>query len=171
VGRNDTFALPSSTPTLAEMPKEQRKDRIPRQQPVSCRFCRSRKLRCNRQAPCSNCLSRGIRCELDGFVAASPAAAAPPVAPPTPASPADSNASQSEILERIRKLEQLLESNISQRTIGVEQAPTASASENNHKPSSRSSQLQNFNNDVAWLESVYSKQDPSVSQIITLGYV
>ncbi|KAG7404399.1 putative transcription factor lepB [Fusarium oxysporum f. sp. rapae] len=29
---------------------------------VSCQFCRQRKLRCNRQCPCSNCLSRGIAC-------------------------------------------------------------------------------------------------------------
>ncbi|KAJ4243862.1 hypothetical protein NW762_014743 [Fusarium torreyae] len=29
---------------------------------VSCEFCRLRKLKCNRQFPCSNCLSRGVAC-------------------------------------------------------------------------------------------------------------
>ncbi|KAM0546937.1 hypothetical protein ACHAPJ_010597 [Fusarium lateritium] len=29
---------------------------------VSCDFCRLRKLKCNRQFPCSNCLSRGVAC-------------------------------------------------------------------------------------------------------------
>ncbi|OCT47378.1 putative Zn(II)2Cys6 transcription factor [Cladophialophora carrionii] len=35
----------------------------PRQDPVSCRFCRSKKLKCNRQSPCSNCSSRGLPCD------------------------------------------------------------------------------------------------------------
>jgi hypothetical protein len=35
-----------------------------RPRPVSCYFCRSRKLRCSRESPCSNCASRGIDCGL-----------------------------------------------------------------------------------------------------------
>ncbi|KAK5045410.1 hypothetical protein LTR84_009274 [Exophiala bonariae] len=35
-----------------------------RQRPVSCHFCRTRKLRCNRESPCSNCSARGIQCHL-----------------------------------------------------------------------------------------------------------
>jgi len=34
----------------------------PRQDPVSCQFCRSKKLKCDRQQPCSNCLTRGLPC-------------------------------------------------------------------------------------------------------------
>lgn len=34
-----------------------------RQNPVSCRLCRLKKLKCNRQQPCSNCSARGIGCE------------------------------------------------------------------------------------------------------------
>ncbi|EXJ59621.1 hypothetical protein A1O7_03767 [Cladophialophora yegresii CBS 114405] len=37
----------------------------PRQDPVSCQFCRSKKLKCNRQSPCSNCASRGLPCDGD----------------------------------------------------------------------------------------------------------
>jgi hypothetical protein len=35
-----------------------------RQRPVSCHFCRTRKLRCSRQFPCPNCTTRGINCQL-----------------------------------------------------------------------------------------------------------
>ncbi|KIW11166.1 hypothetical protein PV08_10466 [Exophiala spinifera] len=34
----------------------------PRQDPVSCQFCRSKKLKCDRQQPCSNCTTRGLPC-------------------------------------------------------------------------------------------------------------
>ncbi|KAF5597533.1 zinc finger transcription factor YRR1 [Fusarium pseudocircinatum] len=37
--------------------------RQPRQRPVSCNFCRVRKLRCSREFPCSNCTSRGVQCQ------------------------------------------------------------------------------------------------------------
>lgn len=33
-----------------------------RSRPVSCVFCRSRKLRCSRSFPCTNCVSRGLDC-------------------------------------------------------------------------------------------------------------
>ncbi|KAE8409643.1 hypothetical protein BDV37DRAFT_267813 [Aspergillus pseudonomiae] len=34
-----------------------------RQLPVSCQLCRSMKLKCSRDQPCSNCVSRGVTCE------------------------------------------------------------------------------------------------------------
>ncbi|KAF9630700.1 hypothetical protein BFW01_g1262 [Lasiodiplodia theobromae] len=34
----------------------------PRQDPVSCQLCRSKKLRCSWQHPCSNCAARGVTC-------------------------------------------------------------------------------------------------------------
>lgn len=34
-----------------------------RQEPVSCAVCRKKKLKCSRTFPCSNCVSRGLRCE------------------------------------------------------------------------------------------------------------
>jgi len=33
-----------------------------RQNPVSCQFCRSKKLRCDRAQPCANCFARRISC-------------------------------------------------------------------------------------------------------------
>jgi hypothetical protein len=35
-----------------------------RQDPVSCQLCRSKKLKCNRLQPCSNCKARGVTCEF-----------------------------------------------------------------------------------------------------------
>ena len=42
----------------------------PRQDPVSCQFCRTKKLKCNRDQPCQNCLARGIECERKGSLPA-----------------------------------------------------------------------------------------------------
>ncbi|KAL7935544.1 hypothetical protein V8C35DRAFT_321203 [Trichoderma chlorosporum] len=37
-----------------------------RRRSPACALCRSRKLRCNRGSPCSNCSIRGVPCNLDG---------------------------------------------------------------------------------------------------------
>lgn len=34
-----------------------------RQNPVSCQLCRRKKLKCDRQQPCSNCSARGVSCQ------------------------------------------------------------------------------------------------------------
>ncbi|KAI9039781.1 uncharacterized protein KD926_009124 [Aspergillus affinis] len=61
-----------------------------RQRPVSCQFCRARKLKCNRQLPCGNCTSRGIFCQLYSQ-------------PPT-----DESVTDQDVLERLRRLEELV---------------------------------------------------------------
>ena len=38
----------------------------PRQEPVSCESCRKKKLKCNREQPCSNCVARGVTCDFQG---------------------------------------------------------------------------------------------------------
>lgn len=42
--------------------KDETVAKIPRQTPVSCKNCRAKKLKCDRNAPCFNCSSRGIHC-------------------------------------------------------------------------------------------------------------
>lgn len=44
-----------------------------RQNPVSCQFCRSKKLRCDRAQPCANCFARHISCVPASGSAESPA--------------------------------------------------------------------------------------------------
>lgn len=49
--------MPPEVPTRSANPLKR-----PRQDPVSCLFCRSKKLKCDRQQPCSNCATRGLPC-------------------------------------------------------------------------------------------------------------
>lgn len=61
--------------------------------PVSCQSCRSKKLRCDRVQPCSNCAARGITCNF--------------LVPPQPGSTSTTH-NNLEILERIERLESLV---------------------------------------------------------------
>lgn len=97
--------------------------------PISCTFCRARKLRCSRQFPCSNCTQRGVHCWRDE-----------PCSAPTPVSSTDpteaqhqtaerdpESVSNSELLSRLQKLEALV----------------ASQATELHKPRKRSSSARN----------------------------
>jgi len=72
--------------------------------PVSCLFCRSRKLRCTREFPCSNCVERGISCQLRP----------PPqvLASDSPSSPSQptSEVSNLDIVRRLERLEAIIQS-------------------------------------------------------------
>lgn len=138
-----------SPQSLFNMPKAQQMPRSSRQRPISCRFCRFRKLRCSREAPCSNCVSRGVPCELQH-----PAA-------PSPESP---SASEPELLERVRRLEELVEIQKSQQNESVKQHPENpdTHAQQTHR-STVSPQLEHFDNDFAWLESIYTGQDLTVN--------
>lgn len=135
------------------MSGDQKSQGVPRQRPVSCRFCRQRKLRCSRDAPCSNCVSRGMRCELG---------------PPPPASvpgPASTKAADTEIVERLRKLEALVES----QRLEIHRQPAASPESSSNSapppfatPSSTPAEVENVVNDVARLESTYDGAEGSV---------
>ena len=134
------------------MPKDVQKHAgTPRQRPVSCRFCRTRKLRCSREAPCSNCVSRGIHCELIESL------------PERSTSPSGSS---SEILERLHRLEKLLVNQKSERQESVEQNPNLGSSNKSSQARldhSAALSPQALDNDVAWLESIYSGQCSAVS--------
>ncbi|OKL55334.1 hypothetical protein UA08_09375 [Talaromyces atroroseus] len=111
------------------------------ERPVSCRFCRSRKLRCSREAPCSNCVSRGIDCEL-----------------PVKNANIQSAAPSTELLERIRKLEELV-ANANSVHI-TSQTPDTPHSLLTHT-TSPSTLSPDIDDDVAWLKSIYTAQDLS----------
>lgn len=62
-------ATPARTTTTSPMkrkagqePGETTPRRAPRQDPVSCESCRRKKLKCNRQQPCSSCVTRRLVC-------------------------------------------------------------------------------------------------------------
>ncbi|KAJ5994419.1 hypothetical protein N7451_010143 [Penicillium sp. IBT 35674x] len=75
--------------------------RSARSRPVSCLFCRSRKLRCSRQFPCPNCTSRGLPCQLDD-----PTASAVKNVEKIPDEAASTF--QQDVLERLRRLEDIV---------------------------------------------------------------
>ncbi|KAL6399945.1 hypothetical protein AUP68_17355 [Ilyonectria robusta] len=75
--------------------------RQPRKRQISCHFCRARKLRCNREFPCSNCTSRGVPCPEPQH-AASPAAQRPAAKKAAP------KAGETDIQSRLERLEGLL---------------------------------------------------------------
>jgi len=128
------------------MPKSQQI----RQRPVSCRFCRSRKLRCDREAPCSNCVSRGIRCELEH---------------PAGRSARTLGASEPELVDRIRKLEELLENQKSPQNETEKHSESSDIHAQQARRSTLPPQIEHLDNDVAWLESIYSGQNVPVNII------
>lgn len=74
-----------------------------RQDPVSCRLCRVKKLKCNRQYPCSNCVTRGATCEFEPGQLGSTAIAR------TSQGPAEGDEpSNATILAKLQRLEDLL---------------------------------------------------------------
>ena len=70
------------------------RDRV-RPDPVSCQSCRSKKLKCSRVQPCSNCTARGIICKY----------LVPPRGQTDTASTIHSN---DELLKRIERLESIV---------------------------------------------------------------
>jgi hypothetical protein len=72
-----------------------------RSRPVSCLFCRSRKLRCSRQFPCVNCSSRGLPCQLETSSVISTSSADESPDQPT-------RSFQQDVLARLRKLEKIV---------------------------------------------------------------
>jgi len=62
----DHTSLPSSGVShfyYISLPLNMQRDRV-RPDPVSCQSCRSKKLKCSRVHPCSNCTTRGITCNF-----------------------------------------------------------------------------------------------------------
>ncbi|GAB1206509.1 hypothetical protein APSETT445_005199 [Aspergillus pseudonomiae] len=59
----EVFHPQNELPPMDPIQSNGRQARRTRQNPVSCRLCRLKKLKCNRQRPCSNCSARGVGCE------------------------------------------------------------------------------------------------------------
>lgn len=66
---SSAVATPARTTTASPMKRKAGQEqgettprRAPRQDPVSCESCRRKKLKCNRQQPCSSCVTRRLVC-------------------------------------------------------------------------------------------------------------
>lgn len=135
------------------MPKVQQKHGISRQRPVSCQFCRTRKLRCSRTAPCTNCVSRGIACDLEQSF-------------PQPGGASNSSSAEStEIYDRLRRLENLLDQQAGAQgsSGGTSEIEATEPRFAQHSASSGRNQAVDADCDTGILQSINLNQIPSVS--------
>jgi len=155
--------------------------RQPRQRPVSCNFCRVRKLRCSREFPCSNCTSRGVQCQ-----AQDPPRTTGPSSRPVPrragggagGGGTSSEGKDADILSRLERLEALLaernkETDFHSNPRTISSAPSSVegsdvASRTQPQPQLEPLQplpinVQNLTADALWLESSCLGPKPSVS--------
>lgn len=118
-----------------------------RQRPISCHFCRVRKLRCSRQFPCSNCTSRGVSCQQGPD-------AAPSATPATQQQqPVANGALAPDVLSRLEKLEALVASQGKELEVRRQSAyPVPRPSIASSAPSPMPSKLQRLTAEALWLE-------------------
>ncbi|PVI06409.1 hypothetical protein DM02DRAFT_17373 [Periconia macrospinosa] len=157
------------------MPKDTQKPGGARQRPISCRFCRTRKLRCSRDSPCSNCVSRNIPCELEQF---------------SNTTPTVDNRERDELLERIRKLEALVATKCELVTSNDNPTPSPSvetqldpvishnvtASSHIHSPNAKGHAIasrEQFDQDCAYLKDIFYGEELTPDEIPStkIGYV
>lgn len=139
---------------IRNMPKDISARVVSRQRPVSCSFCRKRKLRCSRTHPCTNCVSRSEHCDLqDGTnLAHNDTDAAP----------------HAEILERLQRLEVLFGSaqtlaQLPPSSSAISKPSCPDTGPNRHHPNRLPSEIESLDSDVALLESIYLRDNnPSV---------
>ena len=124
----------------------------PRQEPVSCQSCRAKKLRCNRQQPCSNCLARGITCQSQ-FRQPTATSVSPRqqdgITTTTASAKADSDSAA--ILARLKRLEDLV-SGLNGRELPSPQSDGLDS--HSVAPSPRSDGDETSRIDSDWLENV-----------------
>ncbi|KAJ5716947.1 hypothetical protein N7488_002593 [Penicillium malachiteum] len=122
--------------------------RSSRSRPVSCLFCRSRKLRCSRKFPCPNCTSRGLSCQLDEpTTSSSRSMETSPEASP--------DIFRQDVLEGLRRLEEIVIEKRETANIANEQAPQNPPLRTWQKGNPLSAtveKLQASTTDVDWLE-------------------
>lgn len=144
--------------------------RQPRQRPVSCHFCRVRKLRCSRDFPCSNCTSRGVPCREPQDPPRASAPAQRPIAKKTAAG-AGEKEKETDILSRLEKLEALLAQQNKQPASETQSSsvlPPISEADAPPRPQQDSQlalplNVQNLTDDALWLDRTCLGPKTSVS--------
>ncbi|KAE8360074.1 hypothetical protein BDV27DRAFT_135130 [Aspergillus caelatus] len=114
-----------------------------RQVPVSCQLCRTMKLKCDREQPCSNCSTRGVTCERVHAV-------------PPSVQPALPNSTHNDVLARLQRLEDIVlrshgaddRQNIPSASVTVVAPP---------------SYISDGESDTRWLEGVGSREASIIS--------
>lgn len=134
--------------------------------PVSCLFCRSRKLRCSRNFPCTNCVSRGLNCtrdETSQSVITNDATEAPS---------RSSTTFEKDVLARLRRLEEVVigGSGTGSPLSIPTGSPMQAGSPQENSPRSFVQKFDRYNrterspsSEVDWLEEEITHTGPSVS--------
>lgn len=139
-------------PTWITMTSAQTRERsrLPRQRPVACTFCRTRKLRCNRSFPCSSCTTRGLLCEpgysVTGLQHNNQDAL---------------SAQNAAILERLGRLENIVLNGVG--PVETRKSLPNRSSGSAPAPSPRSNAQETENPEIDQLESLYAAEYPTVS--------
>ncbi|KAB8239309.1 Zn(II)2Cys6 transcription factor [Aspergillus alliaceus] len=123
--------------------------RRPRQVPVSCQLCRSMKLRCNREQPCSNCLTRGVACERVPVMSSGAQLAQEQSSAPTQI--------HDNILARLTRLEAIV-----LRSHGADEGERASVAKTTPALAPLS-HISEGEGDSKWLDGVGSREAPVIS--------
>lgn len=137
----------------------------PRQDPVSCETCRKKKLKCDRDYPCANCVARGTTCVFAGKRGPSTAAQQHHQDSNETAALRSENAA---IRERLEKLEQVVLRG-TPTSIGETRKPSLSRaaipSPSTSTPA-ESEATKGYREDLLWLEGVGTSENarlPSLS--------
>lgn len=154
------FPIPLFVQLDTSHPTVMNRSTRPRQAPVSCQLCRIKKLKCDRQYPCSNCSSRRVDCQP---------ATRPAAQPQRIKHPLSSDIQNASVLARLQKLEDAVFGMQDRPLFPMppsqeEQSPTTvvatSPSSNNineqHKTASK------------WLEQIGTREDSFVSTLMSL---
>lgn len=118
---------------------------------VSCQLCRTKKLKCNRAQPCSNCIARGITCTF--------------LVPPQRGREAVSSTSSNEqLLRRVEQLESIV-GQLGSVAAGEDNTNDGSSGEQ-HSPSSEGAAILRLHqkqvDDIHLLDSVGTRDDSLV---------
>lgn len=125
-----------------------------RRRPISCKLCRERKLRCSRHFPCSNCAGRGLVCQYERDQTVPSPLASSDHGNAVETSPESTRA---ELLERLEKLEALLETE-TRHAEPADSEPCDQPVPLAETSSTISLLLQRLTSDMALIEKPYSGQ-------------
>ena len=135
----------------------------PRQEPVSCQSCRAKKLKCNRQQPCSNCLARGVTCQ-NQYRQTMPVSPLQPEDFSIPTTTASGDSDSAAILARLKRLEDLI-SGLSGTQLPSPQSDVLGSHSVAPSPRSEGDEASRIDSD--WLEDVGFRTNSLVSMILS----
>ncbi|KAH8701587.1 hypothetical protein BGW36DRAFT_371149 [Talaromyces proteolyticus] len=107
-----------------EAAEDQRNKQARRQDPISCQFCRAKKLKCDRLFPCSNCRARKLNC-ISSTSTSRGTAHGRKIADSSSASRSDLSRNLDDLNGRLKRVEELLASSNASLPRNIEPEPVS----------------------------------------------